>query len=369
MLIHSQLIFAAIAFQGAIPLLAQEPVPTAAAAPQAVKAWQYSGTIDTAFSYNANHPASGVNLLRNFDSNANTVSLSGITLDLQYTGKNFLFHVDTGYGEMYRTIGAADPWRGPNQYVTQVYGGYKPKDGSALELDFGKFYTSAGAEVPDILSNFNYSRSLLFVLGAPYYHFGLRAIIPVTKTFTAGFQVVNGWNNVRDNNTGKTLALTSTITKAKWNWSQTYIVGPEKTNSNQGFRNLYDTVLNAAPRPWVQGYAEFLYGFERRAPMGGLGADRDRWSGFAAAMRFVPAKKFSLSPRWEYFRDSTGFTTGLPQRLAEWTGTAEYQPFSFMVWRMEYRLDHSGARFFDGNSRHNQGTALIALILTKKGGL
>jgi hypothetical protein len=104
--------------------------------------------------------------------------------------------------------------------------------GSALQLDFGKFYTSAGGEVPDILGNLNYSRLLLFVLGAPYDHFGFRASIPVTRTFTAGVQIVNGWNNVRDNNTGKTAALTSTLAEAKWSWSQTYIVGTEKTDTN-----------------------------------------------------------------------------------------------------------------------------------------
>jgi hypothetical protein len=348
-------------------VLAQDPASADQPSPAVVKSWQYSGTVDSAFSYNPSHPASGANLLRNFDSNANAFSLSALTLDLQYTGKHLGFHVDTGYGEMYRTIGAADPWRGPNQYATQLYGSYKPSDRSALQLDFGKFYTSAGAEVPDILGNFNYSRSLLFVLGAPYYHFGLRATIPVTKAFTAGFQIVNGWNDVRDNNTGKTVALTSTLAKAKWNWSQTYIVGPEKTDSNQGFRHLYDAVLNVTPRRWVRGYLEFLYGSESRISSPVPGTGRDQWTGFATAAKFMPIRKLSFSPRWEYYNDSTGFTSGLPQTLTEWTGTAEYNPFPFAVWRLEYRADHSNRRFFDHSSRSNQQTVLIALILSKKG--
>ena len=31
--------------------------------------------------------------------------------------------------------------------------------------------------------------------------------MPVTKTWTAGVQVVNGWNNVTDNNGGVTVGL------------------------------------------------------------------------------------------------------------------------------------------------------------------
>src|SRR5205823_1138365 len=79
-----------------------------------------------------------------------------------------------------------------------------------LQLDFGKFVTSAGAEVIESHSNWNYSRSLLFAWAIPYYHFGLRA----TETkghFAGGFQVVNGWNNVEDNNSGKTLGFVGNL--------------------------------------------------------------------------------------------------------------------------------------------------------------
>ena len=44
--------------------------------------------------------------------------------------------------------------------------------------------------------NWNYSRSLLFVNAIPYWHFGARTSMPVSKTDTIGFQLVNGWNNV-----------------------------------------------------------------------------------------------------------------------------------------------------------------------------
>ncbi len=356
------------AFLPTIALIVIGGVPVGAqTSPEPPKPWQYSATVDMAYSDNLDHPTDGTNLLRNFDQNANAFNFPGVSLDLQYTAQHYGFHIDTGYGDMYKTIGAADPWRGPNQYVTQAFVSYKPINGSALQIDFGKFFTSAGAEVPDILSNSNYSRSLLFVLGAPYYHFGVRATIPVTKEFTTSVQVVNGWNDVKDNNTGKTLALNSTLTKTKWNWSQTYIVGPEKVGTNRGFRNLYDTVLNITPCPWFQGYVEALAGFENSVPSVGLDTERVFWGGYGTSVKFTPAKKFAFSPRWESYHDPNGFTSGLSQKLTEWTATAEYRPLSFMTWRLEFRADHSNRRFFDTGLRQNQRTVLLALILNKKG--
>jgi hypothetical protein len=62
--------------------------------------------------------------------------------------------------------------------------------------------TSAGAEVIEAKDNWNYSRSLLFVNAIPYWHFGARTSLPVSKTETIGFQLVNGWNNVSKTNGG-----------------------------------------------------------------------------------------------------------------------------------------------------------------------
>ncbi len=61
-------------------------------------------------------------------------------------------------------------------------------------------------------ANWNYSRSLLFAWAIPYYHFGLRTTFPVGAHFTGGVQVVNGWNNIEDNNSGKTVGLTGAFT-------------------------------------------------------------------------------------------------------------------------------------------------------------
>ena len=90
-------------------------------------------------------------------------------------------------------------------------------------MDFGKFVTSAGAEVIEAKDNWNYSRSLLFVNAIPYWHFGARTSMPVSKTETIGFQLVNGWNNVSKSNGGVTGVFTSAFVKPKATWDLNYI--------------------------------------------------------------------------------------------------------------------------------------------------
>ena len=72
--------------------------------------------------------------------------------------------------------------------IEQAYISFKPAQAKGLQLDFGKFVTAAGAEVIETKDNWNYSRSLLFSWAIPYYHFGLRAVMPLGKHFNAGVQ-------------------------------------------------------------------------------------------------------------------------------------------------------------------------------------
>ena len=228
----------------------RSPAQTQPTAPQlSAPAWnldgiQFSGLIDGYYNYNANHPAQSDdgNQLRNFDFNSNAFSLSMAKLTVSYDPAPVGFRVDLGFGKAFNTILASEP---DFKYLEQAYVSYKPKRAGGLEVDLGEFVTSAGAEVIEAKDNWNYSRSLLFALAIPYYHVGARASMPVTHDFTAGVQLVNGWNNFTDNNSGKTVGLTGAWTRPKFTLNTNYYVGPENNHTNLGYRNLFDGVHNA----------------------------------------------------------------------------------------------------------------------------
>jgi len=313
------------------------------------------------YNLNFNHPASGFNGLRNFDLKANQFSLNMVKLTAQHDPDPLGFRVDLGFGRAFDTVHAAE--QAPNifRYLEQAYVSVKPKSAGGLQLDFGEFVTPAGAEVIETKDNWNYSRSLLFSWAIPYYHFGARATMPVGKHFTGAAYLVNGWNNVEDNNTGKTVILTGAFSGSKATWSNNYIVGPEKNNTNAGKRQLYDTTLLLTPHPKFSAYLNYDYGTDKN-----LGSGSSHWTGIAGAARVQATSIFALAPRLEWFNDANGFSTGTVQKVKEFTLTGEFKTGDAFVTRLEYRRDWSDVAFFErgaGPGLHkNQDTLLVGLV-------
>jgi len=202
-----------------------------------------SGIIDGYLLKSFNNPASGKTQLRNFDIDSNSFGLNMARMSFERAPEPLGFRFDMGFGKAFDIFQSSEPTtRIDTRYLMQGYVSAKPTGWKGFQMDFGKFYTSAGAEVTETHLNWNYSRALLYANG-PYYHFGVRTTMPLHKNFTAGFQILNGWNNVVDNNSGKTFGFTGALTAGKVTWANNYYVGPEKTNTNRGFRNFWDTVL------------------------------------------------------------------------------------------------------------------------------
>lgn len=310
----------------------------------------FSGLIDGYYNYNNNHPpqSDDGNQLRNFDFDANAFSLSMAKLSLAHDPSPLGFRVDLGFGKAFTTILASEP---NFKYLEQAYVSYKPTKARGLQLDLGEFVTSAGAEVIEANDNWNYSRSLLFSLAIPYYHVGVRATAPLSKTFTAGVQLVNGWNTFTDNNSGKTAGLTGLWTRPKFTLATNWYTGPENNHTNKGFRNLLDGVLTLTPTTRLNAYINYDYGQNRNAIQTTTGAYQtttlSRWQGVALDLRYQATRTIAFSPRWEYYSDPNGFTTGLAQNLHEVTATAEYKPHDGILTRLEYRRDASDHNFFN----------------------
>ena len=309
---------------------------------------------------NFNNPDSGFNGLRNFDVRANNahVSLGKITIDRAPAPVGF--HLDVGFGQTINMVGASD--RAPQgfKYFEQAYVNFKPKSFHGLQIDVGKFVTSAGAEVIESNANWNYSRSLLFAWAIPYYHFGVRTSFPIGAHFTGGVQVVQGWNNVYDNNSGKTVGLTGAYAWKKVTWSHNYYVGPEKYHTNDGIRHLYDTTVLVNANDNLSYYINFDYGQDKN-----IGSGTSKWTGIAGAVRRAIGKKYAVAGRLEFFDDIDGFSTGTKQKLGEFTVTGEYKMTSWLMTRLEFRNDWSNQPFFEkshGDTSKTQPTVLLGLI-------
>lgn len=346
-------------------LAAETPAPTPESrSPMGLK---FSGLVDGYYNYNANHPAESAdgNQLRHFDFNANTFSLNMAKLAVEREPAPLGFRVDLGFGKAFADILASQP---DFQHLEQIYVSYKRAHAKGLEADFGEFVTSAGAEVAEANEDWNYSRSLLFSLAIPDYHVGLRATVPLAKDFTAGLQVVNGWNCFEDNNSGKTAGLTGEWKKPAFTLFTNYYVGPENDHTNKGFRHLFDGTLLLTPSSRLNAYVNYDYAQNRNAeevaPSHYQATTLSRWQGVALDLRYQATKHIDFSPRWEFYEDPDGFTTGLAQNLHEITLTGEYKLREGLLGRLEYRRDSSDHNFFNkgDGSVPSQSTVEIGLL-------
>ena len=322
----------------------------------------FSGLIDGYYSFNANHPASRNNNLRNFEVKANQFSLNMAKVSLSHDADPVGFQLDLGFGRAWEIFHATDP-AGTDvvRYIPQAYVTFKPKDMGGLQIDFGKFYTSAGAELTENNLTWNYGRGFLYTNG-PYYHFGTRITKPLNDKFAVGLQIVNGWNNVEDNNSGKTFGFTTAFTpNKKFSWYNNYYTGPEKNDTNKGKRNFYDTVVNLNPNDKTSFYVNFDYGHESKVANGDAS-----WVAIGLSGRFQTTEKTALALRYENYNDRDGFITGQTQMLNSFTVTGEYKWVHGLLARLEYRRDWSDKPYFDrGNtlaSWKNQDTVTLGIV-------
>ncbi|MGO8758928.1 MAG: porin [Terracidiphilus sp.] len=362
---------------------AQTPAPAtpAPAAPAAAPTWSVgpmdlSGFIDGYYSFNFNRPNTTdgydqINQLYNFDDKTDQFELSAAKLTLNHDPDPVGAHVDFIYGRTNSLINAA-PTNSTSadqlNYIEQAFLSLKPPKAKGFELDFGKFVTSAGAEVIEAKDNWNYSRSLLFVNAIPYWHFGARTSMPVSKTETIGFQLFNGWNNVSKSNGGVSGAFTSAYVKPKVTWDLNYLVGPENANTTAGLRNLIDTTLLFTPPGKFNAYINFDYGTNQDETVSQGNTKLVTWDGVAFAFHEQATAKNAVAGRFEYFDDANGFQTGTyptGNTLYEGTFTYEYKWVEGMLMRVEYRCDVSNQKYFNklaNQSTDQQQTVTVAFI-------
>jgi len=364
------------------------PAAPAAAAPAASPTWSvgpvdFSGFVDGYYSYNANRPGQNVgqiNQLYNFNDLTDQFSLEAAKLSINHDPDPIGAHVDLIFG---RTNAFLHPQTGcsvsgltecsTDNFIEQAYLSIKPPKAKGFEMDFGQFVTSAGAEVIETMTNYNYSHGILFGYAIPYYHFGLRTSMPVTKAWTVGYQLVNGWNNVSDNNGGVTHGFTSAVVKSKASWYFNVYTGPENFNTQHGYRNLIDTTVTLTPTPKFSWLLNYDYGQNKYAaytqgtPSGTIhyAESSPHWQGIATAARDQMMANSAVAFRYEYFADNQGFSTGSRQKLNEVTATYEYKWPAGLLMRAEYRRDWSNIAFFnkgDFNSVNAQSTATVGFI-------
>ena len=337
-----------------------------------------SGFVDVYYSQNFNNPDNQANSLRFFDGATNQFGLNLVELVVDKapdpSNSRTGYHVALGFGQAMNTVNASEPKGGLDfaQYLKEAYFSYLAPVGKGLQVDVGKFVTPHGAEVIETKDNWNYSRGILFSYAIPYYHFGMRAKYAFNEKYSLTGYFVNGWNNVVDNNTGKTYGISfGWNPNKKFGVIENYMAGPEETSLNSNLRQLSDTVITYSPTSKLSFIVNGDYGRGDRFitdPETNAFSHPVFWTGVAGYVKYAFNSTTAVSTRYEYYDDHDGYTTGTftNTHFNEVTATFERLMAHHIISRFEFRHDVSNQPVFLKGSTPvlDQNTLTAGLVFT-----
>jgi hypothetical protein len=304
---------------------------------------------------------------RVFDTQKDGFSLQQAALNVGYQPKEgFGAFVNLTLGNDADVIAPYDRYGDSSKFdVTQAYAQYA---GSGFTVIAGKYVTLAGAEVIASPSNPNFSRSILFGYAIPFTHTGVRASFTPTDTLTLILGITNGWDDLKDTNTSKTIEVGATFAPVKaFTIAANGYFGKERVGGlvgtgTEGERSLIDVVATwnisdaltlIVNADWGQqdNLGEYLTSLDLYA-----GPNYNaKWDGVAGYLNYAVNDNWKLSLRAEYFDDKDGYRTGVVQKWKEVTGTVAYLPTKHAELRLELRGDSSDVASFSKSTYTDAG--------------
>lgn len=375
--------------------------------------FKLGGLIDIAYTQNFNNPASDLNQLRIFDTDANAFMphLLQLLIERQPDASGSAadrvgFRARLNLGLDARVSRARTnylPGTSNDEFdVQEMYGQYVVPIGNGLDIKVGKMNTLIGYEVINSSDNVNFSRSFTFGLGQAFTTTGIRLAYQVNPSTLATVGLVNGWDNVDDNNRGKTVEwLVAWTLTEKISFSVYGSYGPEQANrtfgdpttggslpgnpSAQRFAN--GAVLTAKLTAHDLLVLEPYYANETHASAITV-SQNARWNSMVARWIHDFTDQWSLRGRGEIFEDAGGTracrgsfnvaggtntcfgatnTTPAPpiaQTLWETTWTLQYKPIPSLITRLEFRYDKSNKDVFQYGTvaSNNQETLSVEVL-------
>jgi hypothetical protein len=324
---------------------------------------EFGGLIDAHYNWFSTRP-DGDAQYRNFDTRHDQfrVAMAQIWLTRAPTAASRAgYKVKLSVGPATTIVQSLEPGSSPVlNTIEEGFVSYLAPLGKGLQFDVGKFVTQHGAEVIEAKDNWNYSRSLLFSLAIPYYHSGVRATYAPNEKISFMANLVNGWNNVLENNGAKTFGAQVIVKPtASLSLVQNYMAGPEQPDNSVDWRQLSDTIVTYVINPRLSVMGNYDYGTDT------LSGARVHWQGLATYAKAQVTPWLALSPRFEVYDDASGFTTGAVQTLKEATATLELKPTDTFMWRIEYRSEFSDEPVFkmgDGSLSKTQKSLAFAVL-------
>src|SRR6267378_20176 len=305
---------------------------------------------------------------RNLAQNGATASKIGVSFFRPWSDQLYLFAQLTTHLE------AADS--GPPTTAIEIDNliiNWTPKRLSTLTLSFGRFDAPIGFERDDEPLNLVPTTSFTFEHARPVKFTGLMARYTLNPKVSVLGLVANGWDQVADNNSGKTAGLkVQLFPSSGLAVAAGALYGPEEDSTNGSQRTLLtgDATWQPVPRLILQ--AEAHHGSQTGV----------KWTGVVGQGFLRVGRSTGLTVRGEVLDDPDGARTGTAQKLSSVTispwyfyreaqegvfSNVEFTSFRLPAFsiRPALRIDHSDQPVFakkDGTQTRSNVTALVELV-------
>jgi len=139
--------------------------------------------------------------------------------------------------------------------------------GRGLLLEAGVYPSHIGLETLATRDNWNYTHSWLGEL-SPYYQAGLKLAYPFTEHWSAQLQLLNGWQLIADNNSGKSVGAQLAYSAARVSFSLTPFERRGVRDPRQGRRRPAAAQARPAARAAGRGRELLIFGQARELGLG-----------------------------------------------------------------------------------------------------
>lgn len=274
--------------------LAQSPGDTAAAV-------SFSAYVDPYYAFDFDEPK---NLDRAFTTQAarhNEFNINLAFIDAKVTAPRLRGRLALQAGTSVQSNYSGEPAVGSvsggslARHIQEATAGFRVTP--SLWLDGGIFFAHIGMESFISRDNLTYTRSLSAEF-TPYYETGAKLTWQTAPRLTALLAVVNGWQNISENNRDKAAGLrldytaTAATTVSYYNF-----IGKENPSRNLRIFNGVGLKTTVARNITLQANAD--YGMQDKEQGG-----RSKWYSAGVVAKFQPTSRIGISGRAEEFRDS-----------------------------------------------------------------
>ena len=330
-----------------------------------------SGYVTTSYTSSARAIGDTIIVGRAYDRRNNTflINVANLTLERAAPTDRVAagFRAEAWLGPQAALVKSAGLDLGPNSDIWQAYVVLNlPMSGKDryLQLKAGKIAALVGLEVGQEPLNPNAAVGYQNLLVEPFTETGVELDARLGPRIDAELRLSNGWDQVVDVNSGKTVTARVGLTPDdKTLLALTGSLGPEQVLNNSSSRRALNVVASRRIVSAANVVLQLDYGHEDVAG----GGSKATWSAAGTWLTYDLAPSASLALRADYVNDRNGARTsgvlGFPANtgmsVRSLTSTLNLKHWAHTLVRPELRFDRATLPVFDGSkSQVSYGVAL-----------